>query len=43
MTTRSIDALPRDDATNGWAHSLPARHPTPALKGAVTADWLEKR
>ena len=40
MATRSIDTLPRDDATNGWAHSLPARHPTPALEGAVTADWL---
>ena len=40
MTKRSIDALPRDDATNGWANSLPARTPTPSLEGAVAADWV---
>ena len=40
MATRPINALPRDDATNGWAHILPARTPTPPLEGAVVADWV---
>ena len=40
MVTRAINALPREDASNGWAHSLPARTPTPSLEGAVTADWV---
>ena len=40
MATRRIEALPRDDATNGWANILPARHPTPPLEGAVMCDWV---
>lgn len=37
---QQIDSLPGDDATNGWAHILPARTPTPPLEGAVVADWV---
>ena len=40
MAARSIEALPCDDATNGWANSLPARQPTSPLEGAIKADWV---
>jgi glycine/D-amino acid oxidase-like deaminating enzyme len=40
MATRSIGALPCDDATNGWANSLAPRQPTPSLEGALKADWV---
>lgn len=40
MANRRIDALPHDDATNGWANILPARTATPSLEGAIKADWV---
>ena len=32
--------LPQNDATNGWANSLPPRVAKPALTGDRCTDWL---
>ena len=35
-----IAILPRDDRTNGWSGTLPARSPGAALAGEQKADWI---
>lgn len=40
MATTTIQALPNDDRTNGWANILPERVPNPPLAGDVTTDWV---
>ena len=40
MTVRTINLLPENDRTNGWAAHLPPRTPRPPLTGDLRADWI---
>ena len=37
---KRIEALPRDDSTNGWFRTLPERTPKASLAAEVRADWI---